>query len=51
MINSSLPQLSIPRLAMIFGEDRVTIARELKIDTEPDIDEMIEEIEEDRECK
>jgi len=50
MINISLPQLRIPNLAILLGEDRITIARELNIDTETD-DEIIDEIEEDRECK
>ena len=51
MINSSLPQLRIPHLAMLLGEDRVTIARELHIEPEENKEINIEEIlEEEEEC-
>ena len=52
-INSSLPQLTIPGLAILLGEDKTTIAKDINVNIEQeiDIDEMIDEIEEDRECK
>jgi len=50
MINISLPQMNISNLAILLGEDRITIARELNIDNETE-DEIIDEIEEDNQCK
>ena len=47
MINISLPQMNISNLAILLGEDRITIARELNIDNETE-DEIIDEIEEDK---
>ena len=51
MINSSLPQLRMPHLAMILGEDRVIVTKSLNIETENNKDINIDEIlEEEEEC-